>query len=266
MMVIRAHLSELLALVAVLTAAFVTAAQGGGDPPQVVRVAAASDLRFALEDIGRALTGTQPGVVVQATYGSSGTLHAQILQRAPYDLFLSADIAYPEDLVARGAGAAADLFPYAIGRLVVWVPRSSPLPIERDGLLALSTARRVAIANPTHAPYGRAARTALQGVGLWQRLQPRLVLGENIAQAAQFVDSGSADAGIIARSLALAAPMRGHGRGVDIPQSAHPPLVQGGLILRAAPSRPAAIALRNYITSDAGRRLLVRHGFDLPLP
>jgi molybdate transport system substrate-binding protein len=245
-------------------AALVTVSLAATASAQVVRVAAAADLRFALEEAAAQLAAQRPAVRLEATYGSSGTLHAQLLQRAPFDVYLSADAAYPADLARRGVGAPADVFPYAVGRLVVWVPRDSALPIERDGLRALAGARRVAMANPAHAPYGRAAQAALREAGLWDRLQPRLVLGDNIAQAAQFVESGAADAGLIARSLAVAPAMRERGRSWDVPESAHPPLLQAGLILRWARSRAAAVALRDYLLGAAGRALLTRHGFALP--
>jgi molybdate transport system substrate-binding protein len=233
-------------------------------PPPVVRVAAASDLRFALDEMAAQLAKRRPAMTLRPTYGSSGNLHAQLRQRAPFDVFLSADVAYPADLVKRGRGAPEDLFTYALGHVVVWVPNGSSLPLEGRGLDALQGARRVAIANPAHAPYGRAAAAALRGAGLWERLQPRLVLGENIAQTAQFVESGAADAGIIAKSLAMAGPMRGRGRWWDVPPDSYPELRQGGLVLDGAQSRPAAVALRDFLLGEEGRALLARHGFGLP--
>lgn len=252
------------AALAALLIGILAGGAAGQEAPAEVRVAAASDLRFALEEAAAELAARRPALRLRATYGSSGNLHAQLLQRAPFDVYLSADAAYPADLVRRGGGAEADLFTYAIGRLVIWVPAGSALTVERDGLRALEGARRVAIANPAHAPYGRAAQAALRGAGLWGRLQPKLVLGENIAQAAQFVESGAADAGLLARSLAVAPAMRGRGRWRDVPASAHPQLLQGGLILRTARSRGAALALRDYLLGAAGRALLARNGFDLP--
>ena len=249
---------RLVLLVVGLTAPGLAAAQ------PVIRVAAASDLRFVLEDIARELAKRTPAVRIEATYGSSGNLHAQLQQRAPYDLFLSADVAYPEDLVKRGVGIRDDLFTYAVGRLTVWVPNASPLAIERDGLRALASARRLAIANPAHAPYGRAAEAALRRAGVWGQVQSRLVLGENIAQTAQFVESRAADAGIIAKSLAVAPAMRRRGRAWDVPVDSYPPLLQGGLILRWARSRPAAVAVRDFLRSAEGRALLTRNGFGLP--
>jgi molybdate transport system substrate-binding protein len=236
---------------------------GQADPSReaAVRVAAASDLKFALDDIAQRLTRLHPPLTVRPTYGSSGVVHAQLRQQAPYDVFLSADIAYPRDLVARGIGAESDLFTYAVGRLVAWVPASSALGIERDGLRALAKARRVAIANPRHAPYGRAAEAALRHAGVWDAMRGRLALGENVAQAAQFVESGAADAGIIARSVAAAPPMRRAGRSWDVPEHYHPPLIQGGLILPWARSRDAAVRFRDYLLSAEGRQVLASYGF-----
>ncbi len=230
-----------------------------------VRVAAAADLKFALDEVAVRLAAQQPSIRVEPTYGSSGSMHAQLRQRAPYDVYLSADIAYPRDLVSRGIGADGDLFTYAVGRIVVWVPNGSILPVERDGLGALAGATRIAIANPRHAPYGQAAEAALRGAGVWDRVGGKLALGENVAQAAQFVQSGAADVGIIATSLALSPAMRATGRFWEIPANAYPPLTQGGLILPWAASREGAARLRDYLLSDEGRQLLALHGFGLPV-
>ena len=241
-------------------------ADQGSRPAQAqrVRVAAASDLKFALDEaIGR-LRSRAPAIDVQVTYGSSGTMHAQLRQRAPYDLYLSADIDYPRDLVARGIGTERDLFTYAIGRIVVWVPSGSELALQRDGFRALEAARRIAIANPRHAPYGRAAEAAMRRAGILDRVRPRLVLGENVAQAAQFVQSGAAQAGIIAKSLAVAPALRAAGRFWDVSPDMHPPLMQGGLLLPWAVSREGASRVRDFLLSDEGRALLEANGFALP--
>ena len=152
---------------------------------------------------------------MEIAYGSSGNFFAQIGNRAPFDVFLSADVEYPRRLVSAGIGPANSVFTYAVGRLVVWVPAGSPL----DPATALRDPRvkHVAIANPQHAPYGRAAQAALRSLGLYQSVEPKLVLGENIAQTLQFVESGAADAGIVALSLALAPPVRARGRYWEIP-------------------------------------------------
>lgn len=232
---------------------------------QVVRVAAAADLKFALDEAAARLARRRPALRVEATYGSSGSMHAQLRQRAPYDVYLSADIDYPRDLVSNGVGSSRDLFTYATGRLVVWVPAGSTLPIDRDGLRALEGAARIAIANPRHAPYGRAAEAALRRAGVWDRVSRRLVLGENVAQAAQFVQSGAADAAIIAKSLAVAPALGASGGRIrDVPADMHPPLVQGGLILPWATSRAATEQLREFLLGSEGRDLLTAFGFGVP--
>ena len=240
------------------------AAGGAASQPAAVRVAAASDLQFALEAAIREFSVTHPSVRVEPAYGSSGNFHAQLRQRAPFDLFLSADMRYVEDLVSRGIGRESDTFAYATGRLVIWVPNGSPLRVEQEGLAALAGASRIAIANPRHAPYGRAAEAALRRAGLWERLQPRIVRGDSVAQAAQFVQSGAADAGLIAGSLATAEALRNAGRFVEVPRDAYPELVQGGLVLPWARSREAAVAFRNFLTGPGGRAVLAANGFAIP--
>jgi molybdate transport system substrate-binding protein len=262
---------RLISFVFVLACAAVSLATAGARPAAAqtgptgsVRVAAAADLKFALDEaIGR-LSRQDRSLRIEPVYGSSGNFHAQLRQRAPFDLYLSADVEYPRDLVARGIGDAGDLFVYAVGRLVVWVPNGSTLAIEREGLGALARARRIAIANPRHAPYGRAAEAALRDAGMWTRVEGRLVYGENIAQAAQFVQGGAADAGLIARSLAVAPAMREAGRYREVPLQAHPALLQGGLVLPWASSATGARRVRDYLVSAEGRALLASYGFDLP--
>jgi molybdate transport system substrate-binding protein len=247
-------------------------ATSGADQPRgslprgadTVRVAAAADLKPVLDEAAARLAARQPAIRVEPIYGSSGSMHAQLRQRAPYDMFLSADVAYPQDLVSAGIGSKTDLFAYGVGRIVIWVPSTSRLPIERDGLRALEGASRIALANPRHAPYGKAAEAAMRKAGIWDRLRPRLVLGESVAQAAQFVQSGAADAGIIAKSLALTPALRAAGRFAEVPDSSYPPLVQGGLVLPWARSREAALRLRDFLTSNEGRQLLASSGFGSP--
>ena len=254
------------ALVMVAATGILAAGQAAAPPAaaRVVRVAAAADLKYALDDIAERLRQGQPTIRVQPSYGSSGVMHAQLRQRAPFDVFLSADIEYPRDLVAHGTGTDRDLFTYGTGRLVIWVPASSTIPLERDGLRALVGARRIAIANPRHAPYGRAAEAALRNAGIWADVERRLVLGENIAQAAQFVHSGAADAGVIAKSMVTAPSMRNQGHAWDVPEDAHPPLTQAGLILPWATSREAALQFRDYLHGEEGRRVLASYGFGPP--
>lgn len=231
-----------------------------------LRIAAASDLKFALDELAEAFHKAHPGIEVKVTFGSSGNLFAQISNEAPFDLFLAADIQYARDLAEQGKGWKETLFPYALGHIVVWVPTQSDLNLEELGIQSLVDARvkKVAIANPKHAPYGRVAEIALKNLGVYEQVSRRLVLGENIAQASQFVESGAADIGVIAQSLALAPAMQSKGRYWPIPIDAYPPLVQGGIILNRCQDREAAEQFQAYLIGEEGRSTLQRYGFGLP--
>ncbi len=245
-----------------------TAAEGSDSEAStsLVRVAAASDLTFALDELLETTVAQQhPAIRVEVTYGSSGQFVQQISNGAPFDLYLSADLALAEGLVEDGLADADDLFSYAVGRLVVWTPEDSPVD-PSPGLTALldPDIRTVAIANPEHAPYGRAAVAALETEGIYDEVEPKLVLGENIAQAAEFVSSGGADAGIVAMALLLADPLREQGRWEEVPLDDFPRLDQGGVVLSSASDPDAARAVRGVMLSPAGVELLARHGFYLP--
>ncbi len=229
-------------------------------------VAAAADLKFALDEVIVRFGKTHPQVTVKASYGSSGNLFAQIAQGAPFDLFLSADADFPRRLVTTGKADEASRFIYGIGRLVVWVPKASGIEVEKAGIRALLDPRaaKIAIANPAHAPYGAAAVAAMEHYGIHAAVKDRLVLGENVAQAAQFVGSGAADIGIIARSLAVAPKMADAGRLWKVPAKAHPRLEQGGVVLTGGKNAEAARALRAVLTGGEGRAVLARYGFVLP--
>lgn len=241
--------------------ALFTWAQAASGPS--LTVAAAADLQFALAEVKEAFQRRHPAIPVQFTFGSSGTFYTQLTQQAPYDLFLSADLAYPKKLVAAGLADASTLFLYSRGRLVLWVPRNSPIPLDQLGLKALlhPLARRVAMANPRHAPYGRAAEEALAKTGLLDALRPRLVFGENISQTAQFVQTGNADIGLLALSLAKAPVLQQAGRYWEIPQALHAPLDQGGVILNRARNRTGALAFRQFLVDPEGIAILRRYGF-----
>jgi molybdate transport system substrate-binding protein len=230
-----------------------------------VRVAAASDVKFALDEIA-ARFGRETGVTVDLVYGSSGTLTHQLIEGAPYDVFLSADEGFVNQLadagLTRDRGA-----PYAVGRLVIFAPRGSPLTPDPElgGLRTLLDEGRVtrfAIANPAHAPYGRAAEAALRTRGLWARIEPRLVLGENIAQAAQFATTGGAVGGILAYSLVLAPPLKDRGTFALIPASDHPPLRQRMVLLKRASA--GARRFYEYLQQPEAREVLRRYGFAVP--
>jgi molybdate transport system substrate-binding protein len=232
------------------------------EPP---RVAAAADLQFALTDVADRFA-EETGERVELVFGSSGILARQIQDGAPFDVFLSADEAFVEQL-ARAGRTRDDGVLYARGRIVLFAPTGSPLvPGEGlDGLarlIATGQVPRFAIANPEHAPYGRAAEQALRKRGLWDALQPALVLGENVSQAAQFATSGNAVGGIIAYSLALAPAMRERGQHVLIPAGDHAPLRQRMVLLERA--GPAAERFYRYVQAPAARATLERYGFAVP--
>lgn len=231
-----------------------------------LRVAAASDVQFALDEIVERFRREHAGVVPRATYGSSGSLFGQLVSHAPFDIFLSAEASYPARLVEQGLGVSGTEFAYAVGKIVVWVPRQSPVDLPGMGIKVLLDPRisRIAIANPEHAPYGRAAVEALTKLGVYQAVEARLVYGENVAQAAQFVRSGGAEAAVIALSLAVAPPMASAGRYWEIPRHAYTPLRQGGVILEWAVDRSAAEALRSFVLSDEARQVFDRYGFLAP--
>lgn len=241
-------------------------ASGAGLPAsgqEVIRVAAASDLQFALAELADAYR-RQAGVRVELNLGSSGNFARQIRQGLPADIFMSADESFAFALadagLARDRGAL-----YALGRIALFAGHGSPVALDPElkGLRAgWAGVSKFAIANPVHAPYGRAARQALEKLGLWGLVQPKLVLADNVAQATQFVASGSAQAGITALSLALAPPVARMGRHVELPGSLHAPLRQRMLLMKSA--GPAATAFYGYLQSPPARALLQRYGFSLP--
>jgi molybdate transport system substrate-binding protein len=228
-------------------------------------VAAASDLRFALESISQHFT-SESGERVELVFGSSGTITRQIIDGAPFELFLSADEMYVETLgksgLTRDQGAL-----YAVGRIVIFAPNRSSLKVDGRleglrSLLATGKVTRFAIANPAHAPYGRAAEAALRATGLWESVQPSLVLGENIAQAAQFATTGDAVGGVLAYSLVLTRPLSELGTYALIPDSLHPPLRQRMVLLKR--SSETARRFYRYLQQPAAREILRKYGFVVP--
>ena len=252
---------RLAALLLVLLPALAIAspAQGGA-----LSVAAASNLRLAAEELRRGFEQARPGVQVSVTLAASGALVAQIRNGAPFDLFLSADLDSAR-LLARDGLASGPEVAYAVGRLVVWTPRGSRLDLERDGLGALAGpgVGKIAMPNPAVAPYGRAAEAALRAAGVWEAVRPRLVLGQNVAQTAQFAASGAADAALVPLSLSYAPELR-EGRAFVVPPTTYPPQVQAAAVLRGARDPALARDFLAYLTGPAGRALLRRSGYDLP--
>lgn len=228
-------------------------------------VAAASDLKFAFEELNRQWQAQRPDVDVRVTYGSSGNFFTQISSRAPFDLFFSADMDYVRRLKDQGLTVPDSEFVYAVGRIALWVRNESPLDLTRGiSVLRSPSVRRLAIANPQHAPYGRAAEAALRTLQVYDEIRPKLVLGEDVSQAAQFVESGAADAGIIALSIALSPALQREGHFWELPRGSYPPIQQGGAVLRRTRDADVAAAFRVFVTSDAGRTILKRFGFSVP--
>jgi len=234
--------------------------------PSTLTIAVASSMQFAMADLLKEFHLAHPGLTVKATYGSSGNFFAQIKNEAPFDVFLAADMEYPAKLVKAGL-ALDELSPYAVGGLVLWVPKDSPLAVEKLGSSVLNdpAVKKIAIANPKLAPYGAAAVAALQSLKLHAQAEPKLVLGENIAQTAQFVESGAADIGFLALSHALAPQMKDKGRFWEVPSDAFPPIQQGMVILKRTPNADAARTFREFLLGPAAGRVLQRHGFKLPV-
>ncbi len=234
-------------------------------PATVITVAAASDLKFALTEIAASYEKNS-GQKINLLFGSSGILSTQLLQNAPFDIFMSAD----ESLVLKlaDAGKTQDRGRlYAIGRIGLFIPKGSSLKADgslKDLAAALRDGRlkQLAIANPEHAPYGQRARQALEYVNLWTDVQAKLVLGENVSQAAQFAMSGSAQAGIIAQSLVLSPTVADKGQFELIPESWHQPLNQRMVLLKTAPA--SAKQFYDYMASAYAKDVLKRYGFGLP--
>jgi molybdate transport system substrate-binding protein len=231
----------------------------------IANVAAASDLQFALTDIVAAFKA-KTGRDVRLSFGSSGNFRRQIADGAPFDVFLSADASYADALVAEHR-TQGDGVVYAIGRIALFVPNGSPIEADPQlrgvaAALRAGTLRKFAIANPEHAPYGRAARDVLERKGLWNAIEPHLVLGENVSQAAQFAVNGGADAGIVAWSLLRAPGVASRGKAVVLPASEHAPLVQKMVLLARAGD--TARAFYGFVQTPAAREILGRYGFEAP--
>jgi len=224
-------------------------------------IAAAADLQSVMKEVA-ARFEKQTGSRVKLSFGSSGNFFAQIQNGAPYDLFLSADLSYPARLEADGLTEPGSLYPYAVGRIVLWVPNRSTIDLAKGLKAVIDPAlKKLDIANPAHAPYGRAAEAALKNAHVWEEVSAKLVLGENISQTAQFVQSGNADAGILALSLALAPAMRSQGRYFEIPQESYPRLQQAAVILRSAKHKELARRYLAFLKSEEIKSLLKGYGF-----
>jgi molybdate transport system substrate-binding protein len=227
-----------------------------------ITIAAAADLKFAMDEIVAGFRKANPGDEVDVIYGSSGKFHTQIQQGAPYDLYFSADIAFPRELARKGL-AASEVRPYALGRIVLWSARPDATRMTLASLLDPAITR-VAIANPKHAPYGKRAEEALRAAGLWEKVEPKLVYGENIAHTAQFVQTGNAQVGIIALSLAFNPELASKGGYWLIPDGLHEPLEQGYIITQRGADKALAERFAAYMASEPARAIMRAYGFVLP--
>ena len=230
-----------------------------------ITVAAAADLNYALNELANRFEATC-GVKVTLSFGASGNLFSQIQSGAPFDLFFSADEDYPKKLASAGLADASSLRIYALGHLVLWVPNNStfdPQKLQME-LLTQPDVTRIAIANPQHAPYGRAAMSAIEHYGLKDKLSGKLVFGENVSQAAQFVQSGNAQAGLIAMSLAKSPAMESAGRFWMLPPDAYPELKQAVVIVSASQHKKAAQAFLDFVLSPEGAATLQKYGLTPP--
>lgn len=231
---------------------------------QEITVAAAADLQPAMQDMA-ARFEKETGKTVKLIYGSSGNFFQQIQNGAPFDIFFSANLDYPRRLEAAGLTAPGSYYQYAKGKIVIWVPRESKIDLS-SGMQALlaPSVKKVAIANPEHAPYGQAAVAAMRKQNVYDRLKDKFVLGENISQTASFVVSGSADAGIVALSLALSPNMKDKGRYVAVPDGDYPPIEQACVILGRSKDKETAQQFLSFLRTAAAGELLRRYGFDVP--
>jgi molybdate transport system substrate-binding protein len=231
---------------------------------QEIRIAAAADLKFAMGELTVEFE-KQSGTKVNVTYGSSGNFFSQLQNGAPFDLFFSADIEYPKKLEAVGLAEPGTLYEYAVGRIVIWTPADAKVEVSKHGWTTLLdvSVEKIAIANPEHAPYGRAAVAALLNAGIYESVKGKLVYGENISQAAQFVQSRNAQAGIVAMSLAVSPAMH-DGKRWEIPAEMHPAIEQGAIVLKGAKNKELARAFLEFLKSAAGRAILSKYGFEFP--
>src|SRR6202166_2141247 len=255
----RLPLQQLVVLLAILSMGCYVRAQS-------VKVAAAADLKFAMTELASQFE-KQSGAKLNVTYGSSGNFLTQIQNGAPFDLFFSADSEYPKKLEAAGLAEPGTLREYAVGHMVIWTSRDSGIDAAKAGWQALLDQRvkKIAIANPEHAPYGRAALAALKKAGIYEQVKDKLVYGENISQAAEFVQSGNAQTGIIALSLAVSPAMK-NGNKWEISADSYPPIKQTAILLKASKNKDAARRFLDFVSGPQGREILQRFGFTVPTP
>ena len=232
---------------------------------QEITVAAAADLQFAFQDVA-ARFEKETGKHVKLIFGSSGNFFAQIQNGAPFDLFFSADVDYPKRLEAAGLAEPGTIYRYATGKIVIWAPNQSKLDLSHGLQILLDPEiHKIAIANPDHAPYGRAAVAALRRENIYEKVSAKFVLGENISPTASFVVSGSADVGIVALSLALAPSLKQKGKYVEVPSDEYPAIEQAAVVLKSSPNKEIARQFLNFLKTPAIQDLLRTYGFSIPV-
>ena len=244
----------------------------GAGPPataqaaETVSIAAAADLVYCLDEMNAAFKKAHPDADLKVASGSSGNFATQIKNGAPFEVFLSADVSFPRDLVKAGLADESTLTVYATGKIVLWTARPDGVDVSK-GLELLrdpNGVKKIALANPDHAPYGRAGKEALQHENLWDAVQSRLVIGENIAQTAQFVQTGNADAGIVALSLVLSPKLAKVGKWQEIPAADYATLEQGVVLTKQGAGNPTARAYLDFLRTTEARAIFDRYGFRLP--
>jgi len=231
---------------------------------QEITVAAAADLRPAMEEIVAKFQQSQPGAAVKVTYGSSGNFFQQIQNGAPFDLFFSANVDYPKKLEAAGLVVAGSYYEYARGKIVLLVPASSKLDLTQGLKILLDPmVNKVAIADPSHAPYGQAAVAALKNENIYDKVSAKLVTGENISQAASFVLSGAADVGIVSLSLAIAPASKQQVQYAEVVATDYPPIVQACVVLHSSKNQQLATQFQSHFRSREVASVLERYGFEV---
>ena len=260
-MVSTSRRAAVLAFTLLVTLGAATAPGCGKRSDKTINVAAAADLSGAFEEIAKAFTA-KTGITPRFTFGSSGTLSKQIAEQGPFDLFASANVDYVNSAIAAGACDATTRATYGRGRIVLWWRNDAPAaPPTTLADVADARFKHVALANPEHAPYGKAAKQALEALGLWAQVEPRVVYGENIKQTLQFAETGNADVGIVALSLALGAK---GGQHVAIDETLYQPLEQALVVCKHGGNAAAGKQLADFIGSPEGRAIMKRFGFALP--
>jgi molybdate transport system substrate-binding protein len=231
---------------------------------EAVSVAAAANLVFALDELNAAFKKLEPDTAVTLATGASGNLVAQIKNGAPFDVFLSADLHYPNALIAAGQADAKTVTKFAIGRLVLWTTKAN-LPLDSlPAVVRDPSVKKLAIANIDTAPYGRAAKQSLEKLGVWTDAQPKIVTGENITQTAQFVETGNADAGLVAMSLVLSPKLKNRGRWIEIPAELYSPLEQAAVLTKRGETNVAAQRFLTFLRSDVAQEIFQRFGYGIP--